>query len=72
MRCFPGGRCVKILAQAEISFFDAAQESVHTVLPLLHSVDLAQARRITYEQWQNRPWAEKLVEHTLALFRSQM
>lgn len=34
--------------------------------------DLKRAREITYEQWQNRPWLEKLVEHTMALFRSQM
>lgn len=34
--------------------------------------DLRKARRITYEQWKNRPWVEKLVEHTMALFRSQM
>lgn len=34
--------------------------------------DLKRARQITYEQWQNRPWVEKLVEHTMALFRSQM
>lgn len=34
--------------------------------------DLKKSRQITYAEWQHRPWSEKLLEHTLALLRSQM
>ena len=34
--------------------------------------DLKKSKRITLEQWQNRPWQEKLLEHTAALLRSQL
>jgi cardiolipin synthase len=34
--------------------------------------DLKHARRITLEQWQHRPWQEKLVEHASALLSSQL
>jgi len=34
--------------------------------------DLRKSKQITYEAWQNRPWIEKLIEHAMALLRSQM
>jgi cardiolipin synthase A/B len=34
--------------------------------------DLQRSRRISLEEWQNRPWTEKLWEHTLGLFSSQL
>jgi cardiolipin synthase len=34
--------------------------------------DLKKSRQITYEAWERRPWGEKLLEHTLALLRSQL
>lgn len=34
--------------------------------------DLKNTRQITYAEWKNRPWSEKLLEHTIALLRSQM
>ena len=34
--------------------------------------DKAKSRRITYEEWVNRPWREKLLEHALGLLRSQL
>ena len=34
--------------------------------------DLKKSRRITFEQWQKRPWQDKLFEHAAALFRSQL
>lgn len=34
--------------------------------------DLKKSRQITYAEWQHRPWNEKLLEHTVALLRSQM
>jgi hypothetical protein len=30
------------------------------------------SREITLEEWRRRPFGEKLWEHTVALFRSQM
>jgi len=34
--------------------------------------DLKRSRRITLEEWENRPWTEKLWEHTLGLLSSQL
>jgi len=34
--------------------------------------DLKRSRRVTYEQWRERPWTEKLWESTAGLFRSQL
>ena len=34
--------------------------------------DLARSRRITLEEWQGRPWQEKLWEHTLGMLSSQL
>jgi cardiolipin synthase len=34
--------------------------------------DLARSRRITLEEWQQRPWTEKLWEHTAGLLSSQL
>jgi cardiolipin synthase A/B len=34
--------------------------------------DLKRSRRITYEEWLGRPWAEKFKERFFAMFRSQL
>ena len=34
--------------------------------------DLKRSRRITYEEWMNRPWSEKAWEHFVALFGAQL
>jgi cardiolipin synthase len=34
--------------------------------------DKASARLVTLEEWEQRPWKEKLAEHTAALLRSQL
>jgi cardiolipin synthase len=34
--------------------------------------DKARSRRVTFETWRNRPWTEKLKEHTAGLLRSQL
>jgi len=34
--------------------------------------DLKRSKRVSLEQWQNRPWTEKLWEHTMGLFSSQL
>ncbi len=38
----------------------------------IFEADKARARRITFEQWKNRPLQEKLIEHTAGLLRSQL
>jgi cardiolipin synthase len=34
--------------------------------------DLTKSRRITLEEWENRPWHEKLIEHAAGLLSSQL
>ena len=34
--------------------------------------DLKRSRRISYEEWSNRPWTEKAWEHAMGLFSSQL
>jgi cardiolipin synthase len=34
--------------------------------------DLKRSRRITHQEWEKRPWTEKLWEHTAALLSSQL
>ena len=38
----------------------------------IFDADLKRARQVTYEEWSSRPWTEKLWEHTLGLFSSQL
>jgi cardiolipin synthase len=38
----------------------------------LFEEDLKRSRRITLEEWENRPWTMKLWEHTLGAFSSQL
>ncbi|HZO02508.1 MAG TPA: cardiolipin synthase [Burkholderiales bacterium] len=44
-------------AAAQVRIFDA---------------DLKRSRRVSQEEWENRPWTEKLWEHTVGLFSSQL
>jgi cardiolipin synthase len=34
--------------------------------------DMMASKQVTLEMWRNRPWYEKVVEHTAALLRSQL
>jgi cardiolipin synthase len=34
--------------------------------------DLAQSRQVTFQEWKDRPLAEKFWEHTASLFGSQL
>jgi cardiolipin synthase len=45
--------------------FAAAQERIF-------EEDLKRSRRITLEEWQNRPWSQKLWERAMALFSAQL
>jgi cardiolipin synthase A/B len=34
--------------------------------------DLRRSRRVTYEEWENRAWQEKKIEHAAGLLSSQL
>jgi len=34
--------------------------------------DLKRSRRVSLEEWESRPWTEKLWEHTMGLLSSQL
>lgn len=38
----------------------------------IFEADLAQSRRISYDEWRSRPWRERLVEQAAALLGSQL
>jgi cardiolipin synthase len=38
----------------------------------IFAADLARSRRVTLEQWERRPLAEKLLEHAMGLLSSQL
>ncbi len=62
-------RSFRLNDEANLNVYDADFARVQTET---FEADLKQARRITYEQWEARPWTEKLVERTAALFSSQL
>jgi cardiolipin synthase len=55
--------------EANLNVFDRgfarAQERIFTE-------DLARSRRISLEEWEKRPWSEKLWEHSMGLLSSQL
>jgi len=38
----------------------------------IFEADLRRSKRVSLEDWENRPWTEKLWEHSLGLFSSQL
>ncbi len=62
-------RSFRLNDEANLNVYDAAFAATQIAD---FDADRARARRITLEAWQNRPWYEKLVEHTAALLRSQL
>jgi cardiolipin synthase len=34
--------------------------------------DLKRSRRVTYDEWASRPWREKIQDHFLSIFNSQL
>jgi cardiolipin synthase len=62
-------RSFRVNDEANLNIYDQAfGERVTAVFDR----DLMRARRITYEAWKQRPWHEKLVEHSSALLSSQL
>jgi cardiolipin synthase len=61
-------RSFAINDEANLNVYDSdfAKQQV-----LIFEQDLERSRRITLEEWQNRPWHEKLWEHTTSLLGAQ-
>jgi cardiolipin synthase len=62
-------RSFRLNDEANLNIYDAefAQR-----LEKMFEDDKRRSREITLEAWRNRPWKEKVWEHTVALLRSQM
>jgi cardiolipin synthase len=55
--------------EANLNVYDAAFAQRQSAV---FEQDLARSRRISVEEWENRPWREKLVEHASAILSSQL
>ena len=62
-------RSFRLNDEANLNVHDADFARVQTET---FEADLKRSKRITYEQWQARPWHEKLKERGAALFSSQL
>ena len=62
-------RSFRLNDEANLNVYDAAFARAQTES---FEADLKHASRITYEQWQARPWNEKLWEKFAALFSAQL
>ena len=62
-------RSFRLNDEANLNIYDHvfAQRQIDTF-----EDDLTKSRKFTYEEWQKRPWTEKILEHAFALLRSQM
>lgn len=62
-------RSFRLNDEANLNVYDRAFAQAQ--ITLIEN-DLKQSRQITLDEWTQRPLAEKLVEHVVALFRSQI
>ena len=62
-------RSFSVNDEANLNVFDAGFAGQQVKV---FEADRARARRITLEEWQNRPWTERLWEHTVGLLSSQL
>jgi cardiolipin synthase len=55
--------------EANVNYYDAdfARRQID-----IFQEDLAQSRQVTFQEWKDRPLAEKFWEHTASLFGSQL
>lgn len=62
-------RSFRLNDEANLNIYDrgAAEEQVR-----IFSDDLKKARRVTYEEWQARPWKEKLMDRMANLLNAQI
>ena len=62
-------RSFRLNDEANLNIYDHAfAERVSNVF----EADLAKARLVTLEQWQQRPWSERALEHLASIFSSQL
>jgi cardiolipin synthase A/B len=62
-------RSFSVNDEANLNVYDAAFAAEQA---RIFAADLQRAKRITLEEWESRPWTEKLWERTLGLFSSQL
>jgi cardiolipin synthase len=62
-------RSFRLNDEANLNIYDAAFAARMT---RVFEQDLTRARRITLQEWQNRPWREKLLERVMSLFGDQL
>jgi cardiolipin synthase len=62
-------RSFRLNAEANLNVYDEGLAQRQLVD---FDADLKRSRRITYEEWENRPWKEKLLEHSAALLNPQL
>jgi cardiolipin synthase len=62
-------RSFRLNDEANLNIYDAGIAARQIAL---FNEDLKKSRRVTYEEWQARPWREKLMEHAAALLNAQL
>jgi cardiolipin synthase A/B len=62
-------RSFRLNDEASVNVFDAAFAARVTEV---FEGDLSRARRVSLEQWENRPWREKATEKLASMFSSQL
>jgi cardiolipin synthase len=62
-------RSFRLNDEANLNVFSAEFAERQTAV---FNEDLKRSRRVSYEEWQNRPWMEKLSERAEALLNSQL
>ena len=55
--------------EANLNVYDRAFAAAQA---RIFAADLARSRRVALEDWEKRPWSEKLWEHTMGLLSSQL
>jgi cardiolipin synthase len=62
-------RSFRLNDEANLNIYDAEVAAQQIAL---FNEDLRKSRRVTYEEWEARPWSEKLLEHAAALLNAQL
>jgi cardiolipin synthase len=62
-------RSFRLNDEANLNVHDAevAAQQIH-----IFYEDIAKSRRVTYEEWQARPWTEKFMDRAASLFNKQL
>jgi cardiolipin synthase A/B len=62
-------RSFRLNDESNLNVYDEAFARAQTAII---EQDLRRSRRVTLEEWQSRPWREKVLEHTAALLSAQL